>query len=183
MKRKHKLIMISSILALFFGAGITYSIFTSNASLISADQDIAKFIFNTQTLDELNIVLDDFKPGDLKNYNFSITNNYMEKISNVTIEYQMIMKTYHFVPVVIELYKVLENNTEELVLACNETYTRNEQNEIICNSPILEMSYSSLKIDNYKLKVEMPAEYSGTEYSDLVDYIDIEINSWQKLGN
>ena len=98
------------------------------------------------------------------------------------IQYQMIMKTYHFAPTVIELYKVLANETEELVLSCNETYTRNEQNEIICNSPIFEMSYSSLKIDNYKLKVTIPAEYSGIEYSDLVDYIDIEINSWQKLG-
>ena len=61
-------------LALFFGAGITYSIFTSNASLISADQNIAKFIFNTQTLDEINIMLNDLKPGDTKNYNFSISN-------------------------------------------------------------------------------------------------------------
>ena len=173
MKRKRKLIIISSMLALFFGAGITYSIFTSNASLISADQNIAKFIFNTQTLDEINIMLNDLKPGDTKNYNFSISNNYMEKISNVSIQYQMIIKTYHFIPSIIELYRVSENNTEELVLSCNESYTRNENNEIVCNSPIFEMGYKSLSIDNYKLKVEFPSEYSDPEYSDLVDYLNI----------
>lgn len=183
MKRKYKLIIISSLLALFFGAGITYSIFTSNASLISADQNIAKFIFNSQALTELDISLTDLKPGDTKIYNFSVSNNYMEKISNVSIQYQMIIKTYHFIPITIQLYKVFGEDNEQLAFTCDETYSRSSENELICNTPIFEMGYSSLNIDNYKIKIEFPSEYNTEEYSDLVDYINIEINSWQKLGD
>jgi hypothetical protein len=45
------------------------------------------------------------------------------------------------------------------------------------------MGYSVLKLDNYKLKVTFPSQYNGEVYSDLVDYINIEIKSWQKTEN
>ena len=115
----------------------------------------------------------------LKNINFqSVTLSGL--LSNVSVEYQMIIKTYHFVPLLIELYK-LDGETEELILTCDETYTRNLDNELICNSPIQEMSHSLEKLDNYKIKIEFPEEYNDAMYAGLVDYINIEIKSWQKM--
>jgi hypothetical protein len=167
-------------MSLIFVTGITYSFFHSNTTLNSNDQNIAKFVFNAESLDQLEIPLIDLNPGDSKEYAFSVSNNNSGIVSNVTIEYQMTIKTFHLVPLVIQLYKL--NGEEELVLTCDETYTRSLENELICNTPIQEMGHDSELSDNYKLKVEFPNEYNDEVYSNLVDYIDIEIKSWQKTG-
>ena len=44
----------------------------------------------------------------------------------------------------------------------------------------MEMNYTNPVLDNYKLVLEFPIEFNGEEYANLVDYISIEINSWQK---
>ena len=44
------------------------------------------------------------------------------------------------------------------------------------------MQYTTNVNDDYELKVEFDEKYNEEEYSDLVDYIDIEIKSWQKVG-
>lgn len=166
-------------MSLVFCFGITYSFFHSSSTLTSTDQDIAKFVFNAENLNQIQLPLIDLNPGDNNEYAFSVSNNQLEQVSDVSIQYQMTIKTYHVVPLVIEIYK-LDGELEELVLNCDETYTRNADNELICNTPIQEMGYSSLILDNYKLKVSFPNQYNGEEYADLVDYINIEIKSWQK---
>lgn len=178
---KYKILIIMFVLILLiFGSGITYSIFHSNSTLNSNDQDIAKFVFNAESLNQLQLPLIDLNPGADEEYTFSVSNNYSENTSDVSVEYQMTIKTPHLVPLIIELYK-LNGENEEFILTCDETYTRNSQNELICNTPIQEMGYSSLKLDNYKLKVRFLGEYNDEAYSDLVDYINIEIKSWQKI--
>ena len=44
------------------------------------------------------------------------------------------------------------------------------------------MTYSNSEIHNYKLEVEFPSTYNSEEYTNLVDYINLEINSWQKIS-
>lgn len=179
---KHKVLLIAGmVLLILFGFGITYSFFHSASTLRSPDQNIAKFLFNAENLDYLEIPLIDLKPGDIKEYTFSVSNSEADTLSDVTIEYQMIVKTYHLAPLMIELYKA-DGENEELILNCDETYTRNENNELICNTPIQEMDYSSVKLDSYKLKVTFPSQYNSEEYIDLVDYINMEIKSWQKTA-
>lgn len=181
MKTKYKILIFLGILIIcVFGFGITYSFFHSSSTLNSNDQDIAKFVFNAENLDQLQLSLVDLKPGDNKEYPFSVTNSNSGILSNVTVEYQMIIKTYHLAPLIIKLYKTV-NEIDELILTCDETYTRNSENELICNTETQEMGHSSLKLDNYKLKVTFSDEYNTEEYSDLVDYINIEIKSWQKI--
>lgn len=80
-------------------------------------------------MDELNIPLADMYPGVTKDYSFSVTNKQDSKISNVTLNYQIIIKTYHFMPTVIELKKV-DGEEETLVLTCDESFTRNSNNEL-----------------------------------------------------
>ena len=99
----------------------------------------------------------------------------------------MLIKTYHLVPIDIELYKVIDEENEELVIKCNEECLdneecqRNEEHELVCESPLQEMGHSSEVLDNYKLKVIFSSEYNDPVYADLVDYLNIEIKSWQKL--
>lgn len=181
MKRKYKIIIIVAVCVLVvFGSGITYSLFRSDNTM-TGDQAIAKFVFDTQRLDELQLPLTGLNPGDKSEYLFSVSNSSSGSTSNVNIQYQMIVKTYHFVPLTINLYKVV-GEEEQLIMTCDETYARNSSNELVCNTPTQEMSYSSEVLDNYNLKVEFPDEYNGSEYAGLVDYINIEIRSWQKLN-
>lgn len=181
--RKNKVfVIISLILILVAGAGVTYSILLSNGDGNPIDKNIAKFIFNTETLDELSISLIDIKPGDNNEYLFSVSNGDSESISSVVVEYQMTLKTYHFIPLEIKLYQIV-NEEDVLVFNCDETYTRNTENELVCNSEIEELGYSVEQSDNYKLVVSFPSDYDESIYSDLADFINIEITSWQKLGD
>lgn len=159
-----------------FGIGITYSYFSSDATLSSVDQRIAKFVFDAETLDRLELPLVDLTPGQTEEYNFSISNGSSDLLSDVTIEYQLTILTPHFTPLIIELYK-----GEDLILSCDETYSRNENNELVCNSPVQELSYEEENLDNYTLRVTFDGLYSDESFSNLIDYINIEIKSYQKV--
>lgn len=183
MNKKSKILIILFVsIVLIFCVGLTYSFFNSRGNLNSSDQNIAKFIFNAEISDQLNLSLIDLTPGESNDYSFSVSNNYLGKRSNVSVQYQMTIKTYHLIPLGIELYSIV-GDVEELVLTCDESYTRNLENELICNTPVKEMTHSDGKIDNYKLKVNFPNEYNDISYSNLVDYINIEIKSWQKVNS
>lgn len=180
MKKKILLIVLLGILVTFL-SGITYSLFNSRTTMISTNQGIASFIFETNNLDHIDLNLDGLVPGDNREYLFSVTNtNKKDKTSEVTVEYKLIIKTYHFMPLTINLYKV---NEEEgtLVGTCDETAARNADNELVCSMPIRTLKNTIEQIDDYKLIITFPSEYNDVSYSNLVDYIDIEIESWQKL--
>lgn len=173
------LLILFTLTCIMLGSGLTYSIFHSRAEAISNNQEIAQFIFEAKKSNEIELELMDLNPKDSKEYNFSVTNNYMEKTSHVALNYQIIIRTYHFVPLVIELYKS-NGLTEQLVMTCDESYSRNEKNELVCNSTIQTMDYKKEELDDYKLKITFPEIYNSNEYAGLVDYIDLEIKSWQK---
>lgn len=158
------------------GLGITYSYFTSNSQLEVVDQKIAKFILDTQSLDRLELPLVGMAPGQSEEFDFSVSNSSDEVLSDVTISYQLTILTPHFTPLIIELYK-----EDELVLSCDETYSRNENNELVCNSSIQELSHDDESIDNYTLSITFDGLYNDESYSNLIDYINIEIKSYQKV--
>lgn len=159
-----------------FGIGITYSYFNSDVQLNSVDQRLAKFIFDTETLDRLELPLIDLTPGQTEEYNFSIGNGSDGSLSDVTIEYQLTILTPHFTPLIIELYK-----DEDLIMSCDETYSRNDNNELVCNSSVQELSHDEEALDNYTLRVTFDSLYGDEVYSNLIDYINIEIKSYQKV--
>ena len=182
MKKK----IITVIFALFIavlGLGITYSSFVSEQDLIM-NQGIASFIFETNQTDQISLSLSDLKPGDNVSYNFSVSNSRKNDsevdISNVTINYQIIISTFHFIPLKIELYK---DDSDEAILVCDESYSRNDSKEVVCSSEVQNMSFEENVFDEYTLKANFDSKYSDIEYSDLIDFIDIEIKSWQKVGD
>ena len=171
-------ILISLFVVMFFifGIGITYSCFTYDSQITTVDQKIAKFIFDTESLDRLELPLVNLVPGQSEEYNFSISNSSDEKSSDVSILYQLTVLTPHFSPLIIELYK-----DDELILTCDESYSRNDNNELICNSAIQELSHDDENIDNYTLKITFDGLYSDESYSNLIDYVNIEVKSYQKV--
>lgn len=170
------LIALFVIVFLVLSSGLTYSYFNSNVDYISVDQKIASFIFDTETLDRLELPLVDLKPGQSNEYNFSVSNTKQNKTSDVTILYQLTVLTPHFTPLIIEIYK-----GENVVMTCDENYSRNANNELVCNTEVFELSHSEKKTDDYKLKITFDDRYSDLSYTNLIDYINIEIKSYQKV--
>lgn len=171
------IVMLVSSIVLICGSGITYSLFTSSSRLV-ANQKIAQFVFNATKTDVIELPITNLNPGAKSEYKFQVTNNIDNKRSDVTIKYQMTIKTFHFMPLEINLYK---ENEETPLLTCEES-SRNTDNEVVCNTEIQTMDYKLNATDNYKLVIEFPEEYNDDSYTDLVDYIDIEIKSWQAIG-
>lgn len=179
MKKKIYLVIGLIVLVTFF-SGITYSFFHSNTAMTSSNQGIASFIFEANNLDHIDLNLNGLVPGEEKEYLFSVTNADEDTISDVTVEYELSIKTYHFIPLTIDLYKI-NGDKEDFVGSCDETSTRNSENELVCKMPKSTLINSNQQIDDYKLKIVFPIEYNDASYSNLVDYINIEIESWQKI--
>ena len=171
------IVMLVSSIVLICGSGITYSLFTSSSRLV-ANQKIAQFVFNATKTDVIELPITNLNPGAKSEYKFQVTNNIDNKRSDVTIKYQMTIKTFHFMPLEINLYK---ENEETPLLTCEES-SRNTDNEVVCNTEVQTMNYKLNATDNYKLVIEFPEEFNDDSYTDLVDYIDIEIKSWQAIG-
>ncbi len=178
MKYKVVLILFLGIFILML-SGVTYSVFTSEATLDVEDQDLAKFIFQTERLDKINLNLVNMEPGKTLEYPFSVTNENNGVVSNVSVLYELTLKTYHFMPLDIQLYKI-DGEEETLVMTCDESYSRNANNELVCNTESFLMTHADGVLDNYVLKVTFPTTFSSSLYADLVDFIDLEITSSQK---
>ena len=175
MKRRIVIIIILFMMLISFSK-ITYSLFTSGTLLSLEQMEIAEFIFETKRTNHIELEFTDFKPKDTNEYYFEVTNTKDNIITNVTTEYQIMIKTFHFMPLLIELYK-----DDDKVMDCNENYSRNEDNALVCNSDIWEMTHNSTTTEKFKLKVSFPEECNSYDYAELVDYIDISISSWQKI--
>lgn len=177
MKKRITLVIMFGFLNVLL-IGVTYSFFVSDANFF-ANQDIAKFIFNAEETSTISVPITNLNPGDSTSYTFEVTNNVDDIVSQVSISYQCIIKTYHLMPLEIKLYKT--GSVEELILTCDETFSRDSDNQLVCNSLVQKMSYDSKVSDTYRLDISFPEEFNNEDYSELVDYIDIDIRSWQNI--
>jgi len=174
---KHRVVIIVILFCLILCCSkITYSLFHSQTFFTIENMEIAEFIFETKRTDHIELDFADLKPGDTKEFNFQVSNTKDNVITNVTTEYQITIKTFHFMPLLIELYK-----DDKKVMTCDETYSRNADNALVCNSDVWEMEHNSTKTEDFTIKVSFPKEYNTQEYTELVDYIDLDIASWQKI--
>ena len=178
MKRRISLIVMFGFLNILL-VGVTYSFFKNENNLF-ANQDIAKFVFEAEETNTISVPLTDINPGDSTSYTFQVANNVDEVVSQVTINYQCIIKTYHLMPLEIKLFKT--GSVEELILTCDETFSRDEDNQLVCNSIVPQVAYDNKVSHDYRLDIKFPDEYNSEDYANLVDYIDIDIRSWQNIG-
>lgn len=169
-------IIISFLTLLIFGVGITYSFFNSGVTMSGVDQKLAGFIFNATPTDRIEIPIGELAPGDNETHEFSITNVRDGKKSDVSIEYELTILTPHYAPFIIELYK-----DDELVLTCDESFTRNENNELVCTTDTFTLSHENEELNNFKLSITFDKNYDTNEYMNLVDYVDVDIKSYQKI--
>ena len=170
------LIVIIVLMFLTFSFGLTYSYFTNEVNSIGMDQKVAGFIFDTSSLDRLELPLTDLTPGETRDYEFSVSNTKSNKTSDVTIIYQLTLLTPHFTPLNINIYR-----GEEKVMTCDESYSRNTNNELVCNTEVFELSHENESTDNFRISIAFDGRYNDLEYANLIDYINVEIKSYQKV--
>ena len=155
--------------------GITYSLYT-NMIKKEIPISLASFSVGVEKKETLDINLSDLEPGSVNHYDFSILNNIDENMSDVSISYNIILKTGNYMPLDIKLYDSSNN-----VLFDSKDGIRNEDNELVLKTKDIIMPYSKSVKNDYSLEVVFPEEYSGEEYSGLVDYINLTIEASQKI--
>ena len=100
----------------------------------------------------------------------------MKKRTVADIEYQITLTTYHFMP-----WQNYSDDEETLIGTCDESKSRNELNELVCNMPKTLYEYDEEDLHNYRLHLVFPPEYNDESYVDLVDFINLKIKSEQKI--
>ncbi len=176
---KGKLIVISLLACLtVLAVGVTYSRYVATGT---GEESVAfaKFVFEAEETTKIELPLLNLIPGSRVEHEFSVSNNLNTNLNEVVFEYEITLKTQLLIPLTYQLYST--DGTETLILTCDSTVTRDPDNLIVCTSPVYEMTNVEAHLDNYRLDIIFPAAYTDPIYSDLVDYIDVEINSWQKL--
>ncbi len=178
--KKRLIIFMGIATFIIFGFGLTYSMFISDGNLVS-NTELATFIFEAKKTDEIELPLLDINPGDNKEYLFSVTNTDTVDTSDVLIEYKIKLKTYHFIPLKLELFSDKEG-VETLIFNCTEDMGRNSEGELECVSDVLTLDFKTQEVDDYKLKVSFEEAYNDWQYADLVDYVNLEIEAEQKIS-
>lgn len=185
MKKKILIILLLTNL-LLLGVGGTYAAYRDEAVGTINEFNFAKIIFNNEETSSISLPNNGLKPGEKISYNFKVSNNKDSQRSDVNIDYKITIQTYHLIPTTIKLYDTNDGN-RELLLTCNESAQRDEEYKINCVSDDYTLYYSSNDEDNYEVEVIFDStDAEGNpwpqDYSELLDFIDIKIDSWQKTN-
>lgn len=179
MKKKQIILILLIVYILIFGVNTTYSMYNSRRDS-KVELSFAKIIFNNEELNNLSIPINNLVPGKEIVYKFKISNNKDGIRSEINIGYSIVVETFKIMPVQIELW-----NADGMVLVCDEeNFSRNVENKLICDTEEKVLSYNEDKEDEYSLKISFSDKDNedmlwNEEYADLIDFIDIKINSYQ----
>ena len=173
---KKRILIIIIMFMLISVTGITYSLYT-NMIKKEIPISLASFSVGVERKEALDIELSDLEPGSVNRYDFSVLNNVDENMSDVSILYNIVLKTGNYIPLDIKLYDSSNN-----ILFDSSKEKSYEDNELMLKTEDIIMPYSNSVKNDYVLEVTFPEEYSGEEYSGLVDYINLTIEATQKIN-
>lgn len=186
MNKKKVIICLIIFNLLIIGVGSTYSAYRSSGNGNTSNFSYAKMIFNNEETTQISIDSSGIKPGETQSYTFKVSNNKSGVKSDVNIGYKIIIQTFHLMPTTIYLYDT-NNNNKNLIMTCNGNNNRNTEHKIECISSEYVLNYSSNVTNNYEIDVlfnstDANGETWEKEYSELIDFIDIKIDSYQKTN-
>ena len=143
----------------------------------NAPIDIAFYLLN-DTYTRQNITLDEMKPGDEKSYTFSVSNTDGTNRSEVTLDYEILIRTTTNLQLEYELDEITTGTDLDVVLSSN-TVTDDDGTyfkEIKTSSETF--AYTSDQTKLYKLTIKYPS--SLKDHKNQVFCENIEINSLSK---
>lgn len=192
-KRRVKLMIIMLIIVLLYR--IIFSSFSLYESEASSSSDIDVAFFTIEDSYDKNVIsLDDMKPGETKEYYFSIANFKVEedgtkKMAETDMEYNLSVRTTTNLYFEYELY-VDQNPSDtsaENISIINPTPYRDDYRpdatyfKTIANHTEKFLLSQGENTDNYILKIKLPSTYDSVEYQNIIDCIEITVDAKQIL--
>ena len=177
-KRFYILIILGfCIIILFFAFTKTGAIFQTETSSQS-NVDIAFYCIK-EDFQTMTLKLDDILPRiEPYIYNFTVSNNDGTKRTETELQYDLIIRTTTNLPLDITLFDtnsgVSEIGTETIALDSDGTYFR------IINIPQREFGFLNNQTDSFRIEVVLPTTYKSYEYQDMIELIEINVDSKQK---
>ena len=173
------IVLLVLLIMLCFFIPFTLSRFKTEARG-DAPIDVAFYLLN-DTYTRQNITLDEMKPGDEKSYTFSVSNTDGTNRSEVTLDYEIMVRTTTNLQLEYELEEVTEEEDVNIVLSSNivadqdGTYFK----ELKTSSETFEYSSDQTKL--YKLTVKYPSALKSHKNQGFCESIEINIISKQKI--
>jgi predicted RND superfamily exporter protein len=173
------IIVILCIFVIFFIVKFTLSRFKND---VNADVklDAALYILD-ENYQSMTLKLDSIVPRNAPyEYIFYISNNDGTDRAEVNLEYTLSIVTTTNLPLKYELY--LNGGTENIIT--EDTIERDEEDDDATYFRTLktekrEFGFTNDESDTYKLLVYFPEEYKDIKYQDIIEGIEIQVNSKQ----
>ena len=169
-------ILLIILLVLTVIVPITYSKFQS---IVSSDSNIKTAFYVLETsYQSKDIKLDNIVPSnDLYVYTFTVSNTNGKERCETDMEYVIKITTTTNLPLTYNLYL----NDEETNIIASETIEPDEYGTYFkkITTTTREFTYQKDETDTYKLVVKFPEEYNTPEYQNIVEGINISIDSKQ----
>ena len=181
-KRIIKLLILVFVLILLIKMiTFTYSKYESRAN--TKPNIIVAFYVLNKDYQSMNLNLDELFPREEPYiYTFSISNTKGQKRCQTDLEYELSIKTTTNLPITYELYKNQNYNddnatsikkTDEIIQDEDGTYFR------IITTETESFSFREDETNIYQLVVHFPQEYNTINYQDIIEGIEITVNSKQ----
>lgn len=181
-------ILVGIFIVIFLVMGITstYSAYRTNIKGEISKIQLAKFVFEKDSTQEINLDINNLVPGDSLVYDFFVANNKNNIVTDVIIDYEIEIETLNLIPVVIYLYK-LENDNKKLVLTCNTANQNSNNSKINCLTEKQQLDYKQKINNSYQIEILYPEFDSNgnmwnLDYANKYDYISVKLNSYQSVS-
>ena len=176
-KTKIRIVFVLLVFSLFAFIGQSFARYSSSVTGTTNNDDngiqLASFIVENTYTDSLNFNIDDFTPGDSKEFNFCISNfrtvNNTTKKSDVSIKYRINIDSYSL-PLT---YSLKKSNNSTVNLNCNGA------GRVNCQSSDITLDYSNNVSQCYILTVTFSLLSVNANFSSFIDNVTLTIDSWQ----
>lgn len=165
-------ILVCCIVLIYFLSKDTFSLFQSEIKG-SSDTDIAFYILD-DSLQTHQLFLGDLSPGDSKTITFDVKNSQGSRVAEVDLSYVLTIKCTENLPLDIKLYedsrRVNNYRFEKDEYGTWFYYITTDEHELI---------HSVQETHSYRLALDFPADKDDPKYQDIVEAIEITVDSKQ----
>lgn len=178
LKLKRLAILLIILIIVSIAVPITYSKFQSMGTS-NSDIKAAFYVLGTSYQSE-DIKLDNIIPSnDIYNYTFSVSNNDGKDRCETDMEYTIKITTTTNLPLSYNLYKNNDSTSviESEVIEADEYGTYFKK----ITSTTERFSHQQDETNTYKLTIVFPEEYNTVEYQNIVEGINLSIDSKQVI--
>lgn len=151
-----------------------------------ASANIAFYLLN-DTYQQETMKLQNLSPrSEPYIYNFTVSNQKGERVSDVDLKYTLKLKSTTNLPLRYKLYMNEDYRDSDATNLVTESTTTIEPDEdgtyfLIVTLPSEELIYSSPKTNSYTLLIYFDEVYTDAKYQDTIESIRIIINSQQMI--